>query len=78
MTKSGEQSMQDLTLIKSLIGDTVTADDLRYVDCYVHHHLGLFIPSVGACQYAIRPKHIHPSYMFIIVFSELLLKSNQK
>ncbi len=62
--------MEDDKLIKALIGDSVTEDDLRFVDCYVHKHLGLFIPSVGACQYAIRPNHTHPSYMFIISFLE--------
>lgn len=61
--------MEDFNLVKSLIGDSVTEDDLRFVDCYVHTNMGLFIPSVGACQYAMKPSHCHPSYMFIIAFS---------
>lgn len=61
--------MENFELIKSLIGQSVTEEDLKYVDCYVHNKLGLFIPSVGPCQYAIRPSHTHPAYMFIIVFS---------
>jgi len=61
--------MDNFELIKSLIGETVTEEDLKYVDCYVHNKLGLFIPSVGPCQYASRPSHTHPTYMFIIAFS---------
>ncbi len=61
--------MDNFKLIKALIGETITEEDLKYVDCYVHNKMGLFIPSVGACQYAIKPFHTHPSYMFIIVFS---------
>lgn len=62
--------LKNIDLIKKLVGESVSEDDLKYVDCYVHNNLGLFIPSVGSCQYAIRPKHTHPAYMFIIVFSE--------
>ena len=62
-------TMKDFELIKSLIGESVTEEDLKYVDCYVHNKMGLFIPSTGACQYAIKPSHTHPCYMFVIVFS---------
>lgn len=61
--------MENFELIKSLIGESVTEEDLKYVDCYVHNKMGLFIPSLGPCQYAIRPFHVHPTYMFIIAFS---------
>lgn len=61
--------MENFELIKSLIGESVTEEDLKYVDCYVHNKMGLFIPSVGPCQYAIQPSHTHPTYMFIIAFS---------
>lgn len=61
--------MDDFKLVQKLIGESVTQEDLKHVDCYVHHKMGLFIPSTGACQYAIKPNHTHPSYMFIIDFS---------
>lgn len=61
--------MDDFELVKSLVGETVTEEDLKYVDCYVHNKMGLFIPSVGVCQYAARPFHTHPAYMFTILFS---------
>lgn len=57
--------MRDLEKIRRLVGD-ITADDLKYVDCYVTDELGIFIPSIGYCNYAITPNHTHPSYMFNI------------
>lgn len=60
--------MYSMDKIKSLIGENVTKEDLKYVDCYVYDKVGIFIPSMGQCQYAIKPKHTHPSYMFIIYF----------
>lgn len=61
--------MENFNFVKSLIGETVTQDELKYVDCYVHNKMGLFIPSIGACKYAARLFHTHPSYMFVIAFS---------
>ena len=60
--------MKNLKNIKKLVGESVTEEDLRYVDCYVQQHLGLFIPSIGQCQYATQLGHVHPAYMFIICF----------
>lgn len=61
--------MRDFSIIKALVGESVTENELRFVDCYVHPKLGLFIPSVGTCQYAQRQGHTHPSYMITILFS---------
>ncbi|MBB2182526.1 helix-turn-helix transcriptional regulator [Lachnospiraceae bacterium MD1] len=60
--------MEDFHWIQSLVGESVTEEELKYVDCYVNRNLGLFIPSTGKCLYAARPFHVHPSYMFIIAF----------
>jgi AraC-like DNA-binding protein len=60
--------MKEINMIKSLVGETVTAEDLRFVDSYVHNKMGLFIPSVGACEYARKLDHTHPSYMFVLYF----------
>ena len=57
--------MEDIAKIQTLVGESITKEDLCYVDCYVHHHMGLFIPSVGFCQYAIQEGHTHPAYMII-------------
>lgn len=55
--------------IQKLVGD-IFESDLKYVDCYSSENFGIFIPSVGYCQYAIKPSHTHPSYSMILFFSE--------
>lgn len=62
--------MENFEQIKALIGEDVTEEDLKYVDCYVYQRLGLFIPSLGVCGYAARPFHTHPSYMFVLTFGD--------
>ena len=51
--------------ILSLVGP-LDDDDLQYVDAYVGCELGIFIPSVGHCGYAIREGHTHPSFSFAL------------
>ncbi|MHC1685168.1 MAG: AraC family transcriptional regulator [Clostridiaceae bacterium] len=60
---------KDLNKIQKLVGN-ITEDNLKYVDCSVSKNMGIFIPSVGFCEYAITPQHSHPSYSFVIFFSE--------
>lgn len=62
-------SKKDMGFIKALVGD-VNEADLKYVDCYATKNFGIFIPSVGHCEYAITPQHTHPAYSFILFFSE--------
>lgn len=62
------ERMRDISLIKSLVGDSLREEELKCVDCYVDKNLGLFIPSTGRCQYAERINHTHPAYMIGIVF----------
>lgn len=62
--------MKDFSIIKSLVGETLKEDDLKYVDCFTTEKIGLFIPSTGKCQYAQRNNHTHPSYMVVIIFSK--------
>lgn len=62
---------QDMKSIQNLVGQDITEDNLKYVDAYVCDKLGIFIPSIGFCEYAIKPNHTHPSYSFIIFFSEI-------
>lgn len=59
---------EELEKIQTLVG-TISEDDLKYVDAYIADHLGIFIPSVGFCQYAIRAGHTHPTYSFVIFFT---------
>ena len=60
---------EKLKQVKNLVGD-ITEEDLKFVDYYVSKNLGIFIPSVGFCGYAIQEGHIHPTYSFAISFSK--------
>lgn len=60
---------EDMTNIRKLVGD-ISESNLKYVDCYVSENFGIFIPSVGFCEYAIMPQHTHPAYSFTLFFSE--------
>lgn len=68
--------MRDFEWIKKLIGEDITEEDLKYIDCYVRPHLGLFIPTTGPCGYASKHDHTHPSYMITILFDDC--KEDQK
>lgn len=60
---------EDMTNIRKLVGD-ITESNLKYVDYYVSENFGIFIPSVGFCEYAIMPQHTHPAYSFTLFFSK--------
>ncbi|MBU0482984.1 MAG: AraC family transcriptional regulator [Proteobacteria bacterium] len=59
----------NIAQIQHLVGP-VTQDQIRYVDCFVTKHLGLFLPVGGACQYALSHEHTHPAYMFVLAFDD--------
>lgn len=62
--------MYSIETLRNLIGQTLTEDDLRYVDCYVRPQLGIFIPVGGVCGYAAKNQHSHPAYMITICFEQ--------
>lgn len=64
-----KDAANELAKIHRLVGE-ISEDDLRDVDYYVSEHLGIFIPSVGFCKYAIKAQHTHPAYSFILFFSK--------
>lgn len=61
---------QDMKNIQNLVGSSITEGNLKHIDVYVSNNLSIFIPSTGFCEYAIKHNHTHPSYSFIIFFSE--------
>lgn len=70
---------EELAEIRSLVGE-VSAEQLRYVDCFVGGGIGLFIPTVGPCFYAVSPDHAHPGYSFILVsddYSRLVVRGER-
>lgn len=63
--------MENLKLekIRALVGE-VSEEQLKYVDCFVGDGIGLFIPAVGPCLYAITRDHSHPAYSFVLTFDD--------
>jgi AraC family transcriptional regulator len=55
--------------IQNLVGN-IQMEQLRYVDCFVGDAVALFVPVAGPCLYSITPSHTHPSYMFLLSFSD--------
>ncbi len=59
---------KDLAISKKLVGPTITAEDLTFVDSYIHDKLSIYMPVGGQCGYAVTPDHSHPAYMFVISY----------
>jgi len=64
-----KRTKTDMTNIQKLVGD-ISESNLKHVEYYVSDNFGIFIPSVGFCEYAIMPRHTHPAYSFVLFFSE--------
>ena len=60
--------MNQIEVIKSLVGENITKEDLALVDSYVYEKLAIFMPVGGNCGYAVSPKHTHPAYMFVLAY----------
>lgn len=61
-----------INLIQSLVGKVdgpVLTKMLKNVEMYLSPSLGIFIPYLDYCDYAISPSHTHPGYSFIYNFS---------
>lgn len=59
---------EELEIIKRLVGDSITADNLSLVECFTSSLVSMFMPLGGHCGYAVSPKHNHPSYMFVLAY----------
>jgi AraC family transcriptional regulator len=55
--------------IRALVGQ-VSEEQLKFVDCFVGDELGLFIPTIGPCLYAVTRDHSHPAYSFVLSFDD--------
>lgn len=59
---------EEIEKTRKLVG-AIRKEQLRYVDSYVGEDIVLFMPTAGACFYALTPEHSHPSYMFVLAFN---------
>lgn len=55
--------------IRALVGQ-ISEEQLRFVDCFVGDEIGLFIPAIGPCLYAVTRDHSHPAYSFVLSFDD--------
>jgi len=60
--------MQELKTIKSLVGESITEENLKFIDSFVSPKLSMFMPVGGSCGYAVTPDHSHPAYMFVLSY----------
>jgi hypothetical protein len=44
---------EEFSTIKNLVGDTITRENLLFVDSFVHETLSIFMPIGGNCGYAV-------------------------
>ncbi len=59
-------------IIQNLVGQVtgpVLEKMLKNVEMYLTPSLGIFIPYLDYCDYAVTPSHTHPAYSFIYNFS---------
>ncbi|WP_415397551.1 helix-turn-helix domain-containing protein [Sulfurimonas sp. CS5] len=61
-------SNKDFDKVRALVGETITKENLLFVDSFIYKALSIFMPIGGSCGYAVSPKHKHPSYMFVIAY----------
>lgn len=60
---------EKLETVRRLVGPA-TEEALRHVDVFAGDDAVLFMPVGGACAFALRPHHAHPSYMFCLHFND--------
>ncbi|HFS85035.1 MAG TPA: AraC family transcriptional regulator [Epsilonproteobacteria bacterium] len=59
---------KEFSTVQSLVGVSITRENLQFVDSFVYDSLSIFIPVGGACGYAVSPNHSHPAYMFVLAY----------
>jgi len=62
--------MLNIKTIKSLVGESITQENLKFIDAFVSPKLSLFMPIGGSCGYAVTPNHQHPAYMFLMGYDD--------
>jgi AraC family transcriptional regulator len=61
-----------LKIIQNLVGNVTSVEFekmAKNIKLYLSPNLGIFVPFLDYCDYAISPQHTHPGYSFIYNFS---------
>jgi AraC-like DNA-binding protein len=69
---SNMKNNSQLAIIENLVGkmeDQAVEKMLKNVEMYLSPGLGIFIPYLSYCDYAVSPSHTHPAYSFIYNFT---------
>lgn len=74
--EKGEDMKNDMNELRRLIGNDLSEDDLKNMDCFVKDPFGLFIPINEAGGYVSMKQHMHPSYTVFISFDQISSKRN--
>ena len=56
---------REVRLLRKLVGPAAP-EELDAVDCFFSRRLAVFVPVLGPCLYALRPRHVHPGFMAIL------------
>jgi len=70
----------ELKTIKFLVGESITEENLKFIDSFVFPKLSMFMPVGGSCGYAVTPDHSHPAYMFVLSYdseSEVVIEGKR-
>ena len=71
---------EEIQILRDLVGDLRPAeiDSIEEnIERFLSPNLGIFVPSIGPCRYALSPNHTHPAYSFVYytyTSAELLVK----
>ena len=72
------QDLRDLETIEKFLGP-IRKEQLNNIDSFISDKVAMFMPVLGFCDYAVTAMHSHPSYHFILTFSdEVLFKIGSK
>ncbi len=58
---------EDLEHIRKLVGN-ISEEQLGHTDYAFTKNIGLFMPIIRPCGYAVTPDHTHPTYSFVFAF----------
>lgn len=56
---------EETELLHRLVGPA-TSFELGAVECFFSQRMAVFVPVLGQCRYALRPRHVHPGYMALV------------
>lgn len=66
------EALTDLEKIEKLLGP-IRKGALNNTDSFISDKMAMFMPVSGFCDYAVTDMHSHPSYHFVLTFSDQVM-----